>query len=207
MPKRSTKKQMNPTIVVAIIGLIGTVVTAVLSSPILVAKYQNSNVSTSTTEQFFFTSEPLPATTSNADTQLPSSGKSIDGFENILTYNDNWTYSLANDFESKYVELPDNVTPDLDHENSYDKVFALIQNQEIYLLPPIAPMLILQFTLQNIQGNDGLDIKIEKKVNVKVTMREKKDYQVNAIDRSSGFLIPVGGYTFKFSPVLLNQKK
>lgn len=211
MSKKQKSQDVNPVIIVSVLGLIGTIITAILSSPVLVAKFQNAPVPTITVPALTpMTTSTLVANNSQSGLViLPQTGHLPSQLINILGYVDVWNYSLTSGSSNYLLELPDTINPETDPMGSLAKIIVSVQTKEITLQPRISSTLKLVLTLQNIQSKDGLDIKVEKDAIVKIFQYEKlTKSHINAlIPPSSEFVIPVtgGAANFHFTPVVLDS--
>jgi hypothetical protein len=195
MPKKASAKELNPVIVVAVITLIGTVVSAVLSSPVLVAKLQSSSGSTQ-----------LPISNTDAYPALPQTGDSTLQVEDVLVYSQQWQHSSDFDPIKSVILLEDNINPTIHPEESLDEILKNVENKQIRYWSQVSSALILTLNMQNIQSENGLDIKIEKEASVEINSYQSISSHVNAlVEPNASEFIPIsGGVTnYHFEPVIL----
>lgn len=191
---------MNPVILVAIIGLIGTLISAVLSSPILLEKMQNSSAPTEAN------SAPMPVSTSaDEDPFFPETGNSTHQVENAFVYLPQWDHSSDFDSIKSIVLLEEPFNPATNPEDALDEILKNVQNDQIRYWSQISSSLTLTLTAQNIQTENGLDIKIDNVATVRVYGYQPIAAHANAVVER-GMYIPVsGGETnFYFEPVMVD---
>jgi hypothetical protein len=203
MPKKQDTKSVSPAIVVAIIGLIGTIVSAILTSPVLIAKIQSSSKPIETGIQ-------NPTMDTNSPLSLPETGNSSRQFKDVLVYEDRWVYS-NNDFgPNQYaILLEGGLDPHLHPIEASTEILKNIQNNQINYWTRISSVVEIILTFQNIQSTNGLDIKIENEASVTINEYEQATSHVNALLRetASEILIPeTGGVeNYSFEPVKMSS--
>ena len=222
MKKKQASKSTNPVIVVAIIGLIGSITSAVLSSPVLLAKIQNAPAPTITASIPAFTilaptntlpvltstQTSIPTDTSSQILHIPSMGDTIPvtgkKLGDIIEYDTYWKYS-------HYIaQMPDDINPIVSPNESLDKTIVSIKTGDVDEWLPVSSGLQLILNMQNVQGDDGLDIKVIKEATVAIIDFTPSNSHVNVLysQHDGAFLIPVtggGSYDYFLSPVPLDS--
>ncbi len=234
MSKHPKSKKVDSVIIVAIIGLIGTIISAILSSPALVANIQSApslTLTAPTPSLTIFTPTQIsmqsPTETGIPKAYIPFTGTenpNKDPLDSIIKYNTNWN-SL-----SSLIEFPNDINPEAYPEESLNKVLGDLNTIGIDKnWKPISSRFELTVNIQNMQEENGFDIKVENEVRITIAEYNKNKLYVHALlvdgipitaismipdvpeipDIPNTTFIPVtGGMTnYSFSPVLIDSIK
>ena len=196
MAKKRTTKNANPVIVVAIIGLIGTITSAILSSPVLVAKIQNVPAPTVAIPVPTYTNTiPTPIFATAIPTPLPiqtlglyaitgpevspEAGFSVDSLEDVLKFEVDLEYSsdfdLMEDVVMPYDSFHQTVIIINTNQDPIESFGGFRTNEnernleeEAKYWDVISSKLKIVLWIQNLQKDDGLEFQIKKDVGIKI---------------------------------------
>jgi len=199
MPRKRKTKSANPVIVVAIIGLIGTILSIVL--PFILEESRNTLAPTVTNSASTSVPSPTITTTiaslmtnieeptlSDAQFVIPITDITAtpSPFENTIKFNPSWksyfylTDSLVEnspEFSNRVFQLPEDINP----ETNYEEIVIRIKNGDVENWLNITTETKLTLDVTNLLDEEGSEIKIGNEAEAEIFGYSLAPSHVNAL--------------------------
>ena len=204
MPKRAVSKKVNPAIMVAIIALIGTIISSLLASPILLAKFQASATRSSVAVNQSPDPTLITSSSNEPEASLLASVLKSDIHSDIRNLG-----LPCDTFAGPFI-LPEDIDFEANPETALNKVITTLQTDKANTRnwwPQISSMLTHTIDLYNIQEAGGAWVKVEGKAQSQIVSYLPIRSHVDALCLIvPGIPVTGGGSNYVFSPVWLDSR-